>query len=352
VPAKGGHTFLAKWRAPGSEGNRNTDHLTFIVAYIDDNDDQEVPLDHSPRAMAFVNNEVFAMVYPPPDFAVLHIPTLKATPMELPPAPASSVVTGIGGRSMGAISGLFGAKEARPSIINVQEGEVLIRRDCKSGEFGGDWSVLIIIQDFGIFIGPDGKPTREVQLEWPGPPDEFGTSHLGIFEMYIEMSPAAFVKPYVYSILPPGTVPAPATNETSGSLIVATTIPSTVVQIRSSISTALLQTRSFPFSSDEPPLTANTTSVRLATPSPVAKSPLFVVSAPTERAALASEGSTLWCFFMKGWGEQVDELVETGAYEDALTLLNTLDTAILPDKVRLLACLQQNCLRDVLRRSV
>lgn len=36
---------------------------------------------------------------------------------------------------------------------------------------------------------------------------------------------------------------------------------------------------------------------------------------------------------MKGWGEQVDELVAEGSYDEAIKLLDTIDEAVLPDKV-------------------
>jgi hypothetical protein len=36
---------------------------------------------------------------------------------------------------------------------------------------------------------------------------------------------------------------------------------------------------------------------------------------------------------MKPWGEQVDELVDAGKYAEALALLDTIDAALLPDKV-------------------
>ena len=36
---------------------------------------------------------------------------------------------------------------------------------------------------------------------------------------------------------------------------------------------------------------------------------------------------------MKPWGEQVDELIDAGKYADALALLDTIDVALLPDKV-------------------
>jgi len=36
---------------------------------------------------------------------------------------------------------------------------------------------------------------------------------------------------------------------------------------------------------------------------------------------------------MKSWGEQVDELIDAGKYAEALALLDTIDTDLLPDKV-------------------
>jgi hypothetical protein len=60
---------------------------------------------------------------------------------------------------------------------------------------------------------------------------------------------------------------------------------------------------------------------------------LFVVSTPTDRAALASEGSTIWMFRMRPWGEQVDELVAAGEYDSALALLETVEQVALADKV-------------------
>jgi Vam6/Vps39-like protein vacuolar protein sorting-associated protein 39 len=36
---------------------------------------------------------------------------------------------------------------------------------------------------------------------------------------------------------------------------------------------------------------------------------------------------------MKPWAQQIDELVVAGSYVDALALLETIDQALLPDKV-------------------
>lgn len=37
---------------------------------------------------------------------------------------------------------------------------------------------------------------------------------------------------------------------------------------------------------------------------------------------------------MRSWGDQIDELVQRCLYSDALSLLDTVDKALLPDKVR------------------
>lgn len=111
---------------------------------------------------------------------------------------------------------------------------------------------------------------------------------------------------------------------------------SPVLQIHSSISLQLFQSLPLPFNSPHStssPAPTNYT-LRLLTPSPSAKSPLFLVSTPTDRVAAASEGSTIWCIRMKPWGEQIDELIDAGKYAEALALLDIIDVALLPDKVR------------------
>ena len=57
------------------------------------------------------------------------------------------------------------------------------------------------------------------------------------------------------------------------------------------------------------------------------------MTTPTDRTAAAAEGSFIWQFSMKPWSEQIDELVLAGKYSDALALLDTIDEALLPDKV-------------------
>ena len=110
---------------------------------------------------------------------------------------------------------------------------------------------------------------------------------------------------------------------------------SPVLQIHSSISLQLSQSLPLPFNcpqSTSSPAPTNYT-LRLLTPSPSAKSPVFLVSTPTDRTTAASEGSTIWCIRMKPWGEQTDELIDAGKYAEALALLDVIDVALLPDKV-------------------
>jgi len=83
--------------------------------------------------------------------------------------------------------------------------------------------------------------------------------------------------------------------------------------------------------SDGPPPPLHT--LRLLSPSASSKSPLFLVSTPNEKAAATAEGSTLWMFSMRPWGTQIDELVDSEEYVQALALLESLDKAVLSDKV-------------------
>lgn len=41
----------------------------------------------------------------------------------------------------------------------------------------------------------------------------------------------------------------------------------------------------------------------------------------------------MWQIRMRPWSEQIDELVQQGAYGDALALLDNVDQTVLPDKV-------------------
>lgn len=190
------------------------------------------------------------------------------------------------------------------------------------------FNIVLNLPDTGLFIGMDGKTARPSSIDWPASPEDVGAYYALLQVHYTTDSSIAFVKPYIVSILPAGSVPtssAPSLpNQTSY-------ISTAVLEIRSAISLTVSQTLPAPFGSES---VSPAHSARLLTPSPTFKSPLFLVTTPTDRTAAAAEGSTIWQFTMKSWEEQVDELVREGAYSDALTLLANIDEAVLPNKVR------------------
>ena len=144
----------------------------------------------------------------------------------------------------------------------------------------------------------------------------------------------AFVKPYILSTLPAGTVPTQSLeiSPTSGVQAQPSFNSTTVVQIRSSLSLQISQIMSFPFNCAEPNATQNAT-IRLMTSSSSVQCPLYMMTTPTDKTAASTEGSSIWCFSMRPWSEQIDELVTAGQYSDALALLDTVDDTLLPDKV-------------------
>lgn len=163
-----------------------------------------------------------------------------------------------------------------------------------------------------------------------------------------------YTKPYIISSFPPNSLPAPSDDPTTvSSAIIAQTpvIPNSALQIRSALSLQPVQTLKFPFI--EGPARAASPSAAAAKSSSAAKqtvvpphtlrlltvtpgngpsAPTFVISIPTDRTALASEGSTIWALILKPWNEQVDELVHAGKYADALALLGVV--SIQPDPTR------------------
>ncbi|OJA17786.1 hypothetical protein AZE42_06585, partial [Rhizopogon vesiculosus] len=259
----------------------------------------ESVLAHSPRAVVFIDSDTICFAYSATEYCVFSI-SERTTLDVITPIPATT--------SMGAFSGLTGymtlglGAKAKPGLMRLGNTEALIVKDNQ-----------------GFVIGTDGKQTKPATIDWPSPPDE-----------------VAFVSPYIFSILPPGTVPIPengGTSTSSGSASAASQlsfIPSPVVQIISSLTTQPVQTLPFPPTPLVSP--SATCTIRLLTSSPTAKAPLFLVATPNDRTVAAAEGSSIWQFQMKSWGDQIDELVQRGLYSDALSLIDTLDTDLLPDK--------------------
>ena len=146
------------------------------------------------------------------------------------------------------------------------------------------------------------------------------------------------MKPYIFSVLPAGTVPSHPSDPVSGFIQTA------LVEIRSSLSLVVSQSVPFPFDVSESPMkvTPATTGhvasvanaqIRLMTATAGAKAPLYAITTPADKTIAANEGSSLWKFDMKPWTEQIDELVLEKKYSDALALLDVLDDEQVSDKV-------------------
>ncbi|KAI0690617.1 hypothetical protein BC835DRAFT_1363553 [Cytidiella melzeri] len=264
-------------------------------------DTVETTLPHSARIMSFIDGQTICLGYSPTDYVLYSLKT-RTTLDVVAPSVGPAASTSVGGMSKGALSGLGGyiglGAKSKPSCFRLDDNEVFIARENN-----------------GVFIGLDGKPSRTSGVDWPAPPEEI-----------------AYAKPYIFSILPAGSVPSSAVEGGTNLSAAASFIPTTVVEVRSSISLIPSQTLPVPFKSPISGTTYANHSARLLTSSPGSKSPLYLLTTSTDRAAATAEGSTLWSFTMIAWGEQVDELVRNGAYADALALLDSLSTATLPDK--------------------
>ncbi|KAG5644651.1 hypothetical protein DXG03_008033 [Asterophora parasitica] len=260
---------------------------------------KETPLPHSARVISFLDHDTVCFAYSPTDYAMFSISTMTAVDITTPlPVTISASAT-----AMGAFTGLTGymtlglGAKPKPASVRVSDTEALIAKDSE-----------------GLIIGVDAKLSRTDKIEFPSPPEEL-----------------AFLKPYIVSILPPGSVPQTADSSSPPSFV-----PTSVLQIRSSLSLLPTQTIPFPFDPSASSVSLSGTpgnaTIRLLTPSPPGKSPLYFVTTPTDRTAAAADGSTIWQMTMRPWGEQIDELVQAGQYADALALLGTIDEAVLPDK--------------------
>ncbi|WVQ93507.1 hypothetical protein IAU59_000581 [Kwoniella sp. CBS 9459] len=214
-----------------------------------------------------------------------------------PPAASSSasVTNGEEGSSgitmgMGALSGLggyvgLGGKAVVPLGTRTVGGEVLLARE-----------------DLGVFLSSEGNYTRITSLQWPGSPDAL-----------------AFSNPYIYSIVP--------VVSTSSVAAGSSNTPVPTVQIHLAPTLSLRQTLALPAPLSGG-LTVNSlsmTSSALPSSIPAANmapsTKMLLISNPTDKHLLQSEGSSIWGLRSGDIGEQVDELVREGRLADAIGLV-------------------------------
>jgi hypothetical protein len=140
----------------------------------------------------------------------------------------------------------------------------------------------------------------------------------------------------VFSVFPPNVVPSTPQKDPNAS-IASPTLAAPVVQVMSSLYSGEIQTLPYPFAyasatTDTNPPAVDNYALRFLTSIHGTTPTMLLVSSPNDKTA-ATEGSTVWSFRMKSWADQVDGLIQTGAYNDALALLDSIDTTLLPDKV-------------------
>ncbi|KAL5525933.1 hypothetical protein ACEPAG_7271 [Sanghuangporus baumii] len=256
---------------------------------------KEAPLPHSARVIAFIKPNVLCLAYTASDHVLFYLETMTAAELTMPVNMPTS--TSSGGYGMSSLSGLGGymslglAAKAKPMAVTVGD-EVLIPKD-----------------GVGFFFGADGKASQN-SLLWNAPPEDI-----------------AYVKPYVLSVQPAGSISASALDpSTTAPIGPSGFVQAPVLQIHSAINQQPVQFTLLP--SSAPSLS----SLRLLAPSPSAKAPVYAVSTPVDRTAASTEGSAIWVFRMKAWGEQIDDLVEEERYTEALALLETIEEATLFDK--------------------
>ncbi|KIJ12775.1 hypothetical protein PAXINDRAFT_181469 [Paxillus involutus ATCC 200175] len=277
---------------------------------------KEALLPHSPRAMAFLDSSNVCFAYSPTEHAIFSLENSTTVDVTMPaPVPTSSSSTGLG---MGTFSGLglsnymtlgLGAKAAKPGLVRVGDGEVVIIRESQ-----------------GVVVGGDGR-MKGNSINWPTQPEDIVLFEEGSDGNSSSSPPPISTSPQIQ---------IQVQGQSQPSLI-----PAPVVQIISSINMLPVQTFAFPFS--QPSTCLNTssiasvtnTSLRLLTtcitppPSntttmtitPKTPPPLFLVSTSLDRTLAAAEGTTVWRFTMREWDAQINELVERGSYTDALALL-------------------------------
>ena len=199
----------------------------------------------------------------------------------------------------------LGGKVDRNTVVRVKSGEVLVMKE-----------------NIAAMLDSQGKASRSTGIEYALAPEDTVTSW-----------------PYVLSLLPaPGAVSSLTRQQAQDPLTAVPTIhihsipnltPTQAIRVppvESGSSAAR------PVSIIDVPPAPTVQAARLLTAGPSGKAPLAVVTHALSDTSTASI-SQIYLLTLNSWQKQLDDLIALGSYEEALSLLNALDSPehYLPD---------------------
>ena len=322
--------------------------ITFTnSAYLTKRDCQkEVSLPHQIRSLAFPLPQSLFLGFSTSQYGTIVLPYISNPSSNAPlilselftpnipsntvsASTTSSSAAGSTGSHLGTIPGLgglgglaaktggymgLGSKVERNTVVKVKEGEVLVQRD-----------------NTGVFLDSKGKSSRQNGIDYGFQTDESITSW-----------------PYLLSISPaPAAVENLSRQQAQNPITALPTVQVYSIPTLSYIQAILVPPlydgipAGRPVSViDIPPLPV-TQSARLLTASYKGKAPLAVVTQPLSDLSSSTSSSTrnttasIYLLTLSPWAQQLDSLVSQGLYEEALSLLSSLENPdhVLPDAI-------------------
>ena len=244
-----------------------------------------------------------------PDFSTvstsssLAASTTSASSHTLGAIPGMGTLGGLAAKT-GGIMGI-GGKVDRNTVVKVKSGEVLVMKESTAA-----------------MLDSQGKPSRSSGIEYALPPEETITSW-----------------PYILSLLPaPGAVSSLTRQQAQDPLTAVPTVH--VHSIPNLMPTQAIRvppvesgsSAARPVSIIDVPPAPVVQAARLLTAGPSGKAPLAVVTHALSDTSTAST-SQIYLLTLNTWQKQLDDLIALGSYEEALSLLNALDSPqhYLPD---------------------
>ncbi|KEI41687.1 uncharacterized protein L969DRAFT_85502 [Mixia osmundae IAM 14324] len=252
----------------------------------------ELSLPHQVRSMTFPNPETLFLGYSTQTYGLVKLrPNSKSNQPLLSEVNLSglmanatagqSATLGLGGLAIktAGYTGIGGIGRVQRNLT------ATIRQD----------EMLIVQDDQGYLVDPQGKRLRSHSLAFPAAPD------------HIESC-----SPYFLSALPAS---APAKLNTPG------------LAVYTLETFSLVQSLTLPNSASKPE------EIKALAASSGQRPLLYALSIATDSQGGRGSRTRLWQITMSSWSSQLDQLTRQGDYQEASALLGSLDQSVLPDKM-------------------